>query len=88
MNQEFQRQQEMERQRQLVEEAKTKLLARFPFYAANLMMNEPKESPQPVPPPPHMPPILENLLNIPVPPTPEHQRNSNSIAEFTSDSYF
>lgn len=35
-SEEAQQQQEMERQRQLVEKAKNELLARFPFYAINL----------------------------------------------------
>lgn len=81
----------MERQRMLVEEAKNKLLARFPFYAANLVNSQSSSAPQPVPPPPawksKSPATFENLLNIPVPPTPENQRNWDPIADFTSDSY-
>lgn len=68
----------------MVEEAKNKLLARFPFYAANLMN---QETPQPVPAPPEMPAALENFMDIPVPPTPDNQRNLDPIADFTSDSY-
>ncbi|KAG5673258.1 hypothetical protein PVAND_003321 [Polypedilum vanderplanki] len=53
---EYERYQEMERQRLLVEEAKNKLLARFPFYAINLQQNavveDPSSVPLPVPPPP------------------------------------
>ena len=56
---ELQRQTEMERQKQLVEEAKSKLLARFPFYAINLQ--KPADDPMPVPPP----------ELIPMPPPPE-----------------
>lgn len=37
---EIQQQQEMERHRQLVEQAKNELLARFPFYAINLQNNQ------------------------------------------------
>ncbi|CAG9809273.1 unnamed protein product [Chironomus riparius] len=47
---ELQRQTEMDRQKQLVEEAKSKLLARFPFYAINLQKPAENE-PMPVPPP-------------------------------------
>lgn len=51
---------EMDRQKQLVEEAKSKLLARFPFYAVNLQ-NQIQNEPMPVPPP----------ESIPMPPLPE-----------------
>lgn len=85
-NQELERQQEAERQRRLVEEAKNNLLARFPFYAANLMNQQ--TNPKPVPPPPDMPPTLDNCMDdIPVPPTPDNQRNLDPIADFTTDSY-
>ena len=77
------KQQEMERQRLMVEDAKTKLLARFPFYAANLMTSQPE--PEPVPPPPSLPPSLQNILSIPVPPTPDHQRNFDPVTDFSSD---
>ena len=59
---ELQRQMEMDRQKQLVEEAKSKLLARFPFYAINLQKTAENE-PMPVPPP--------TMDMIPMPPPPE-----------------
>ncbi|XP_070490531.1 uncharacterized protein [Chironomus tepperi] len=52
---ELQKQMEMDRQKQLVEEAKSKLLARFPFYAINLQKPAENE-PMPVPPPESIPP--------------------------------
>lgn len=69
--QEYNRQQEELRQRMLVEEAKNKLLAHFPFYTANLM-NEP----QPVPPPTDF-----ELHSIPVPPTPVHEKNLDPLEQ-------
>ena len=75
--QEFDREQEMERQRLLVEDAKHKLLARFPFYAANLM-NQQNHVPQPVPPPDFTSDSFE-LNSIPVPPTPIHLRNLDPL---------
>lgn len=53
---ELQRKLEMEHQKQLVEEAKNKLLQRFPFYAINLQNQIHQEDPQPVP-PPELPPL-------------------------------
>ena len=75
--QEFDREQEMERQRLLVEDAKHKLLARFPFDAANLM-NQQNHVPQPVPPPDFTSDSFE-LNSIPVPPTPIHLRNLDPL---------
>lgn len=46
---------ELDRQKQLVEEAKSKLLARFPFYAINLQKSL-DDVPMPVPPPEMIPP--------------------------------
>lgn len=37
---EMQKQQEMERERRMVDQAKTELMARFPFYALNIQNNE------------------------------------------------
>lgn len=60
---ELQRQLEMDRQRQLVEEAKNNLLARFPFYAINLQQQQvtenvplPVAAPENIPIPPMNPP--------------------------------
>jgi hypothetical protein len=70
--------QEAERQRMLVEEAKNKLLARFPFYAANIS----NEAPQPVPPPAANQFYDDIQLNsIPVPPTPAHLKNLDPLSE-------
>lgn len=77
--QEFNREQELDRQRILVEQAKNKLLAHFPFYAANLMnQQEQYQAPQPVPPPDFSDDNFE-LNNIPVPPTPLHLKNLDPL---------
>lgn len=80
--QEFDREQEMERQRLLVEEAKNKLLARFPYYAANLMNQQnPFAAPQPVPAPDFTSDSMD-LNSIPVPPTPLHLKNVDPLDQF------
>lgn len=77
--QELEREQELMRQRMLVEDAKNKLLARFPFYAAS-QINPIPSIPQPVP-PPRVDFSDDNfeLNQIPVPPTPAHLKNLDPL---------